>query len=126
MTSEDPLLALRQAVKSKSNITFTANGQPTDSLRDASHISLSSDISLPKSTPTRYKKPGSQEVYSLEALYLTWLLRSAPGAEYMKQARENGLTSGFVSVTERKNVVEWLEGRASDGDKLVPLAGGKF
>ena len=65
-------------------------------------------------------------MYSLEALYLTWLLRSAPGAEYMKQARENGLTSGFVSVTERKNVVEWLEGRASDGDKLVPLARGKF
>jgi parafibromin len=31
----------------------------------------------------------------------------------MRQARENGLTLGFVSVTERKRVVEWLEGRSA-------------
>lgn len=39
----------------------------------------------------------------------------------MKQARENGLTVGFVSVTERKNVVEWLEGKVADSDRIKPL-----
>ena len=29
----------------------------------------------------------------------------------MKQAREQGLAVGFVSVTERKRVVDWLEGK---------------
>jgi parafibromin len=41
----------------------------------------------------------------------------------MKQARECGLIVGFVSVTERKNVVDWLEGRISDSDRIVPLTG---
>ncbi|KAF9009654.1 RNA pol II accessory factor, Cdc73 family-domain-containing protein [Cyathus striatus] len=38
----------------------------------------------------------------------------------MKQAREAGLAVGFVSVTERKSVVEWLEGRG-ESDRVVPL-----
>lgn len=43
----------------------------------------------------------------------------------MKQARENGLVVGFVSVTERKGVVDWLEGRSEDdSDKIIPLAAG--
>jgi len=39
----------------------------------------------------------------------------------MKQTREHGLTVGFVSVTERKHVVDWLEGKTSDQDRVVPL-----
>lgn len=39
----------------------------------------------------------------------------------MKQARENGLAVGFVSVTERKSVVDWLEERTSDLPNIVPL-----
>jgi parafibromin len=39
----------------------------------------------------------------------------------MKQARECGLAVGFVSVTERKNVVDWLEGRISDHERIVSL-----
>jgi len=54
---------------------------------------------------------------------LAWLLRDAPGAEYMKQARECGLAVGFVSVTERKNVVDWLEGKIPDHEKIVSLVG---
>lgn len=42
----------------------------------------------------------------------------------MKQARENGLAVGFVSVTERKGVVDWLEGIVADSDRISPLAGG--
>jgi len=37
-------------------------------------------------------------------------LRDAPGAEYyVKQVREHGPGVGFVSVTERKHVMDWLE-----------------
>jgi parafibromin len=40
----------------------------------------------------------------------------------MKQARESGLAVGFVSVTERKNVVDWLEGKIPDHERIVSLA----
>lgn len=122
----DALLALRQVVKSKSPITFLSNNGPTSTLLNATHLSLGS-VSLPKSTPTRYSKPGvpnaasPSDFYTLEAIYLAWVLRDAPGAEYMKQARESGLTVGFVSVTERKNVVDWLEGKVADSDRIKPL-----
>lgn len=41
----------------------------------------------------------------------------------MKQMRENGLTAGFVSITERKAVVEWLEGNEVSGEKVVAIPG---
>jgi parafibromin len=41
----------------------------------------------------------------------------------MKQARESGLAVGFVSVTERKSVVDWLDGRTANHLNIVPLAG---
>jgi hypothetical protein len=124
----DPLLALRHAIKTKSAITYVANSEPTASLLAASHIVLSPTLSLPKSTTTRYSKPGTSasspsDFFTLEAVYLAWLLRDAPVAEYMKQARDNGLAVGFVSVTERKSIVEWLEGKVQDLKRIVSLAG---
>ncbi|KAJ7189848.1 hypothetical protein GGX14DRAFT_607685 [Mycena pura] len=98
-----------------------ADGQERAHAADAhlpSHAEMEERI-LPKSAPTRYRKPGvatatgPDDFFSVEAVYLAWLLQSAPGAEYMKQARENGLAVGFVSVTERKNVNE----------RIVPLTG---
>ncbi|KAG8217065.1 RNA pol II accessory factor, Cdc73 family-domain-containing protein [Butyriboletus roseoflavus] len=124
----DPLLALRHAIKSKTPITYLTHGEPAPTLLAATHLSLSPAITLPKSSPTRYTKPGvsnpssAVDVYTLEAVYLAWLLRDAPGAEYMRQARESGLTVGFVSVTERKSVVEWLEGKVADLERIRPLA----
>lgn len=41
----------------------------------------------------------------------------------MREARENGLNIGFVSVTDRKAVVDWLEGRVADLASIVPIAG---
>ncbi|KAH7884842.1 RNA pol II accessory factor, Cdc73 family-domain-containing protein [Phlebopus sp. FC_14] len=126
--SNDPLFALRQAIRSKSSITYLNNNEPTTSLLNATHLSLGPSLSLPKSSPTRYTKPGvpsassPTDFYTLEAIYLAWLLRDAPGAEYMKQARESGLAVGFVSVTERKSVVEWLEGKAQNDERIKPLA----
>lgn len=129
MASSDPLNELRQAVTSKSTITYSNTQGPCTSLAAATHIVLSSG-NIPKSTPTRYRRAGTsgsspQDFYAVEALYLAWLLRDAAGAEYMKQSRENGLTVGFVSVTERKAVVDWLEGRISDHDHIGPAGEGQ-
>ena len=125
----DALLSLRQAIRNKYSITYSNNDSPCSSLLNATHIVLEPDASFPKSASTRLRKQGVttasdiQDYHTLEAVYLAWLLRDAPGGEYMKQARENGLAVGFVSVTERKNVVDWLEGKVVDYERIVPLAG---
>ncbi|KAK2460699.1 hypothetical protein APHAL10511_007169 [Amanita phalloides] len=127
-TTADTLLSLRQAIKKKNPITYANNDSPCDSLLNATDIAFGLGSAFPKSASTRLRKPGvttSSDVhdfYSLEAVYLAWLLRDAPGAEYMKQARENGLAVGFVSVTERKNVVDWLEGKLTEYERILPLA----
>ncbi|CCM04565.1 uncharacterized protein FIBRA_06746 [Fibroporia radiculosa] len=129
-TSTDPLLALRQAIKARAKITYAAGSEDTSSLASATHIVLPPALSISKSASTRLRRPGAsstnpatnpQEFFSFEAVYLAWLLRESSGAEYMKQARENGLAVGFVSVTERKNVVDWLEGKITDLDDIVSM-----
>ncbi|KAF8162717.1 RNA polymerase II-associated protein [Crassisporium funariophilum] len=121
-TQNDPLLALRQAIKSRSKITYSNSSGPSSSLSDATQLVLSGETYL-KSSQTRYRKPGAtSDFYSLDAIYVAWLLRDAPGAEYMKQAREHGLAVGFVSVTERKHVTDWLEGKVTDNERIASLA----
>ncbi|KAI0081472.1 CDC73-domain-containing protein [Panus rudis PR-1116 ss-1] len=130
-SSTDPLLALREAITSKTPITFTtSSATPTTSLSSAHNI-IPSSTPFPKSTPTRLRKPSTTstdpstnpgDFYTLEAVYLVWSTRDASSAEYMKQTRELGLTAvGFVSVTDRKSVVDWLEGRVSELEGIVPL-----
>ena len=125
--TNDALQHLQQAIKNHDPITYSTAEGPCPSFLDATHIVISSSVVLPKSTPTRWRKPGvaaalePSDFFSLEAIYLAWLLRDAPGADYLKQARENGLTVGFVSVTERKSVVDWLEGKTTDHERIVPL-----
>ena len=41
----------------------------------------------------------------------------------MKQTRENGLPVGFISITDRKSVVDWLEGKVNDLESIVPAIG---
>jgi parafibromin len=123
----DALNALRDAIKAGNTITPTANDTPTSSLLSATHISLSPTLSLPKTAPTRWRKAGVSTVsspsdcFTLEAVYLAWLLKDASGVDYMKQARENGLTVGFITITEKKSVVDWLEGRIETHDRIQPL-----
>ncbi|KAI9069456.1 RNA polymerase II-associated protein [Trametes sanguinea] len=126
----DALLALRQAIKKKTQITYTNDSGPVSAFSAATHIVLSPTVTLPKSAPTRLRKPGSnstdpqsnpQDFFPLGAVYLAWLLRDASSAEYMKQVRENGYTVGFVSVTERKAVADWLEDKTQSLPGLVPV-----
>ncbi|KAI0344972.1 CDC73-domain-containing protein [Trametopsis cervina] len=130
MSTPDVLLALRNAIRSKSKITYTKDTEPTPSLATATHIVLSPSVTLSKSEPTRLRRPGTsstdpsaqpQDFYALQAVYLAWHLRDAHGAEYLKQMRENGLPVGFISITDRKSIVDWLEGKVNKLDSIAPV-----
>ncbi|KAI3621871.1 rna polymerase ii accessory cdc73 family [Moniliophthora roreri] len=126
MAASDPLLTLRQAIHSKSPITFSQDSEPCQNLAKATHIVIAGQ-SFSKTIPTRFLKVSASsstspnDAYTLEAVYLAWSLKSAPVAEYMKKAREGGLLTGFVSVTERKGVVDWLEGTTEVHERVAPL-----
>ena len=145
MSSSDALAALRSAAASK---FFIAPVDSADALAPslllATHLRLSPTLVLPKSTPTRLRRPASASAnasagasaaapsdplaepdafFSLAAVYLAWSLRDASSAEYMKHARESGLAVGFVGLTERKGVVEWLSGKLAHLDSVVPPTG---
>ena len=133
MASSDPLLALRQAIKDKTQIILKNAGGPCHNLAEATEIQLSDTLTFPKSTPTRLQKPAASsrdpttnpnDFVTLDTIYLAWIHREASGADYMRQARENGLLGRFVSVTERKGLIDWLEGRSSHHDRIVPLSCG--
>ncbi|KAH8977406.1 RNA polymerase II accessory factor [Lactarius hatsudake] len=130
MSTTDPLDALRAAISSKYEITLvTSSGSPAGTLRAATHLRLSSATTLPKSARTRLRKAGSSATdpsaqpdgfFMLEAVYLAWTLRDTPGGEYMRQAREHA--GGFVSLTERKSIVDWLRRAIPALDSIVPLS----
>jgi hypothetical protein len=112
----DPLC---QSCKSKSKIT------PPHAPPPYLNIHLH-QLPPPKSTRTRLRRGVGTAIggvfYTLNAVYVAWLIRDAPGEEYMKEAREHGLAVSFVSVTERKHVVDWLEGKVQESDRIAPLA----
>lgn len=128
----DPLIALRSAIKTKFEVKYTSSsGEFLPSLQAAANLQLSPTLTLPKATPTRFRKPSAtssdpnaapNDFVTLESLLVAWLARDASVAEYMKQVREAGI-GAFVSITERKGVVEWLEGVVTDHERIVPLAG---
>jgi len=133
MSTTDPLDALRAAISTKYDITpVTSSGAPTSTLRSATHLRLSAATTLAKSAATRLRKAGSSATdpsaqpdgfFMLEAVYLAWSLRDTPGGEYMRQAREHGLPAGgFVSLTERKSIVDWLRRAIPTLDSIVPLS----
>jgi len=130
----DPLETFRAAVGAKYDVKpVNASGAPAGSLRSATHLRLSSAVTFPTNTPTRLRQVGSGATdpasepdgfFMLEAIYLAWSLRDTPGGEYMKQAREHGFPAGgFVGLTERKSIVDWLKRSATVLDSIVPLLG---
>ena len=128
-TTMDPLLALRNAVKSKYQVQLPPKGQD-------SPLQLSSTASFPLSTPTRLRKPGEnrhndsihpsshpQDFYTLEAVAFAWAERDASAADYMRRAGERGLLGNVIGVAERRGYLEWLEGRNNVLDGLLALIG---
>ncbi|GJJ11873.1 hypothetical protein Clacol_006111 [Clathrus columnatus] len=131
MASDDALLALQNAIRSNFKITYSnESDEEVLALSQATRLKLSPSLTLPKSTPTRFRKLSStatdpttspNDFITLEAVLLAWLGRDTSAAEYMKQVRETGLLT-FVSITERKGVIDWLEGKVPEHERIVPLA----
>ncbi|ORY44642.1 RNA pol II accessory factor, Cdc73 family-domain-containing protein [Leucosporidium creatinivorum] len=131
----DPLLLLRSALSTGNKINLLdASGTEVFSLTSASTIAFppySPSTTFPKSTPTRYltgavahSSSGARPTYDLQTLLHAYLLRDSPVPEYMKQSREGGVP--FVSVTDRRFVVEYLGGKGSEeGEegRVLPLGG---
>lgn len=128
----DPLLALRNALKSKYQVQLP----PKDG---DSQLQLSSTAFFPLNTPTRLRKPGANrnnnaitplshphDFYTLEAVVYAWVERDASAADYMRRAGERGLLGNVVGVAERRGFLDWLEGRSNDLGGLLPLVGKSF
>ncbi|KDQ18645.1 hypothetical protein BOTBODRAFT_104124 [Botryobasidium botryosum FD-172 SS1] len=129
-SKNDALLLLRNSIKSNSQITYENDDGSCDTLSAATTLVLSDGFKIAKTTPTRFRKPTSQSTdpnanpegfYTAEAILLTWLLRDAAAGDYMRQAREAGLAVGFVSVTDRKAVVDWLEEKTQTHERIITL-----
>ncbi|GAA5883032.1 hypothetical protein JCM16303_006800 [Sporobolomyces ruberrimus] len=125
-TLPDPLLTLRSTLTSSRSITLLSLPASTEvySLSTSTHIQfphLSSSPSFPKDTPTRfYQRPTTNPesdtetpVYDLQTLLFGWQHRDASTAEYLREARNEKV--GFVSVTDRKVLMEWLSGKGPFG-----------
>jgi parafibromin len=130
----DALNALRDATINNRPITFLNDTEPSTALTPATtHIVLSPNLTVPRSKPTRFRRsaagaatdpdvaPG--EFVSIEALLLVWTLKSASAGDYMRQARA---VPGYVAITERKGIVEWLEGKRAEHENIVPIGGGGY
>ncbi|KAG8746165.1 accessory factor associated with RNA polymerase II [Ceratobasidium sp. 414] len=128
----DVLNALRDATTSGRPITFLEDNAPSTSLTPATtHIVLSPTVTVPRSKPTRFRRSASStatdpdanpgEFVSVEAMLLVWILRSASAGDYMRQARS--VPGGYVAVTERRGIVEWLEGKRTEHGNILPIDG---
>ena len=120
----DALVLLRTALSSSLPISLvtisspSTDSTPAPSLAQATHLqfpSLPTSPCLPKSISTRFfsrpnpTKDSSLPSYDLQTLYFGYLNRDSVTAEYLKKARDEKV--GFVSVTDRKLVSEYLAGK---------------
>ncbi|GAA5941274.1 Cdc73p [Sporobolomyces koalae] len=120
----DALLCLRATLASSRSIKLTNASTNVEvySLPDSTHISfphLPTAPSFPKQTRTRFVSipnvsdlnDDSNPTYDLETLLCQWINKDMSTAEYLKHARSQKV--GFVSVTDRKLVTEYLSGGVS-------------
>ncbi|KAJ3775129.1 RNA polymerase II accessory factor cdc73 family protein [Lentinula raphanica] len=127
----DALHSFRRCIQSRNQpilLTSASTSTPADSLSQATHIHIPPSDVFSKSTPTRWMKGSTStsnvtlnDLYTLEAIYFAYQSKSLPAPNYTKQAREDGLGIGMVSVTERKMVVDWLEGISESSEALIDL-----
>ncbi|KAG9010221.1 accessory factor associated with RNA polymerase II [Tulasnella sp. 427] len=133
MNSTDPLVALQDAIKRNETISYLKDGAPAQSLKAATHVKLGSQAVLLKSTPTRWRRPANDKeapamdpstdpakFFALDAIALIWNTRSDPAAVYMRQATTEVVI--YVQLTDRRPVLDWLEGKIQNHDRLAPLS----
>lgn len=61
--------------------------------------------------------------FSFDAILIVWTTRTDNAATYMRQATTE-VQEAYVSLTERRNVLDWLEGKIPDPEKIAPLVTG--
>ncbi len=140
LSMTDVLNALRDAIRDGHNFTYIANGTPIPGLLAATHIQLNPSLVLSKTTPTRWRRPQPvsdaitqpamdpvaepQRFFALETLVLCWVTRNESAATYMRQATTE--VPVYISLTERKGVIDWLDGKTGDHERIAPLPEGMW
>lgn len=129
-TATDILEALRRTVQAKEDVRLLNDaGNDAGSFKNATHLGIG-PLTVARSAATRFRRPASTATdptkeptgfYVISAIYAAWLFKDEPAAEYMKRCHDAGVTAGFVTVTDRKGLVDWLEGKRAEHEKIVPL-----
>jgi len=135
--STDILYSLRQSIKSKFEIGFVKGTEPHPTLAGCTHITVTPTLTVPRTAPTRWRRPEQANApssapatdptaepdrfFSVDAIVLAWQARDGSVAEYLRQARD---VARNVPLTERKNVVDWLDGKVKDTDHIAALIQG--
>ncbi|KAK4684011.1 parafibromin, partial [Tremellales sp. Uapishka_1] len=128
MTSQDPLDLLVASIRdSLSPVLLTPELSPSTTLSTAAWLSFpqsgAAPINLPKDVPTRYtsKADSSDEFYSLGQLWLAWTERATAVREYLIKGTSEGV--GYVTITDRRGVVDYLEGGRDASGRVVSQDG---
>jgi parafibromin len=133
MATLDPLDLFRQSIRlSLPPLLLTTSSDPAPTLPLSTYISFpqpdnAAAISILKSTPTRYtSKPASDgvasdEFYTLGQIWLAWTERESGVREYLMKGQTGGM--GFVTMTDRRGVIEYLQGENEGGGRVVPVGG---
>ncbi|KAM0789837.1 hypothetical protein ACM66B_006684 [Microbotryomycetes sp. NB124-2] len=125
----DVLLLLRQVLSQDvAGVELErADGSAAVTLRDATTVKLrpsttdGQPVAVDKAAPTRYTRgEGALETYDVQTLLLAVQQRDASISDYLRHAQEQGV--GIVSITDRRDVVQWLTGHGQlDNSRILPL-----
>ncbi|ORX33232.1 RNA pol II accessory factor, Cdc73 family-domain-containing protein [Kockovaella imperatae] len=124
--SHDALQLFRSALASSLPPTLlTAASEPAPSLRLAAYISFaqstSEPINLVKDYATRYAKSDTKDgFYTAAQIYLAWSERASAVRDYLIKGQAEGV--GYVSVTDRRFVLDYLNGGNDEQGRVVPLS----
>lgn len=143
-----PGIQFRQALLARTPITLTdAQGSPVEKIGQAAKIHLGPNVVIDKVgafarydlslTSVRVRccaeltllggpfdhlsvpLDAHPSTINLPILYVVWSTHDKPVADYLREARANGVA--FVPTEKRKPVIDWLKGEGPDSG-FLPLA----
>ena len=122
--THDPIDLLKASVSNNlPAVLLTAALDPAEATGVAAYISFpqpsGEPINLTKDTPTRYtSKVGSTaELYNVGQLWFALTEKNTSHAEYLKISATRGV--GHVSITDRRDVVGYLEGTNNGSGRVL-------
>jgi parafibromin len=112
MADQDVLDLLRGAIAASTSVTLAdASGTAVDSLASATVLVFPGDIKVSKDAASRYTRSAtSSETYTAGQLWQAWTERDTAIREYLVKGQAAG---GFVAITDRRDVVLFLQGGES-------------